>query len=212
MWRLPDRWGRFEGIEGLPVAIVGSQALVYVFNFTGGNLASLLHLTPAAFYGAQPWRLITFLFVPPETNFFWLCMWLYVTYIYADALETAWGSFRFTLFYAVGALATMAVALWPWAGYVPNGFLNTSLFLAFATLFPETELLLFFILPVKVKYLGYIAWFGLAFGLWAGSATTRLAILASLVNFILLLGPDIFDKIRLALEVRRNRRRWRGGE
>ena len=87
--------------------------------------------------------------------------------------------------------------------------LNTTLFLAFATLFPHYELLLFFILPVKVKYLAALTWLGLAWGLVIGNGATRVAIAASLVNYALFFGPQIWESVKLKAETYRNRRRFR---
>lgn len=207
MRRLPIRWGRFHGIEGLPLIIVATNALVYLFEMFNPGLVSQLVLSPRAVYHGEIWRLFTFLFVPPGMGLLFIAFWLYLLYVYASALENEWGTFRFTLYYAVGALATAAVGVIPVRGIVPNVFLNASLFLAFAALFPDFELLLFFILPVKIKYLGYLTWIILAFNFLSGGTLVRLAILAALLNYILFLGPDIWEGIQLRLQVYRNRRR-----
>ena len=156
MIRLPRRWGRLPGIEGLPLIIVASNAMVYIFEMFSPGLVPHLVLAPPAIYDGQLWRLLTFLFVPPRQSPFSMFFWLYLLYIYASALENEWGSFRFTLFYLVGAAATAAVGFVHVFGIVPNIYLNASLFLAFTALFPDFELLLFFVLPLKVKYLGYL--------------------------------------------------------
>jgi hypothetical protein len=69
---------------------------------------------------------------------------------------------------------------------------------------------LFFILPVKVKYLALLTWLGLAWSFMTGSLVTRVAIAASLVNYALFFGPSLWQALLLKVEVWRNRRRFRG--
>ncbi|HRY28665.1 MAG TPA: hypothetical protein P5079_01360 [Elusimicrobiota bacterium] len=207
--RLPDRLGRFEGVTDLPLIIVASNAVVSLFEWVRPGLTPMLTLSPAAVWAGEFWRLLTFLFVPPPLSPLFLLFWLYILYIYADALETEWGSFRFTVYYLLGALATAAVGFFPAHGTIPNVYLNASLFLAFATLFPTFELLLFFVLPVQVRYLGYLTWAWLGWSFLTGGLLTRLAILAGLINYILLLGPDLRERLMLRWQTYRNRRRWK---
>lgn len=208
--KLPERWGSFHGIEGLPLIIVASNGLVYLFEMVKPGLTPFLTLLPPALYAGELWRLATFLFVPPAASPIFMLFWLYLLYVYADALEREWGAFRFTGYYAVGVFATAAVGFFPAWGAVPNVFLNASLFLAFAALFPDFELLLFFILPLKVKYIGYFTWVMLVWAFLSGGWQTRLAVLAGLVNFFLFFGPDSWSGLRLRWQVYQNRRRWTG--
>jgi hypothetical protein len=209
MKRLPDRLGPFEGIDGLPMIIVASNALVYLFELMQPGLMGTLVLSPGAVAAGEWWRLLTFLFVPPPMSPLFMLFWLYLLHTYASALEEEWGTFRFTAFYFVGAGLTALLGFVPAHGLVPNVYLNASLFLAFAALFPDFELLLFFVLPLKVKYLGYATWLWMGWSFLTGGALERLAVAAAVANYLLLLGPDLWDKAALFLEVRRNRRRWR---
>lgn len=209
MPRFPSRWRAFEGIEGLPLIIVASNALVFLFDLVQPGLTAFLRLSHPALAAGEYWRLVTFLFVPPPMNPLFMVFWLYLVFLYANALERAWGSFRFTLYYLVGSLATAAVGFFPSPEPVPNAYLNASLFLAFTALFPDMELLLFFILPVKVKLLGYLTWVWLAWDFWAMGPTTRLAIAAAILSYLVLLGPALRERAMLRWQVFRNRRRWK---
>lgn len=212
--RLPERWGSFQGIEGLPHIIVLSNAIVYVFDLFQPGLIADLVLVPAAVHGGEWWRLLTFLFVPPPLpqtwSLLWLAVWLMVLHNVATALENAWGSFRFTVYFLAGAVATALLAVFPWPTVVTNGYLQMSLLLAFATLFPNEIFLLFFVLPVKAKWLAIFTAAAMGWSFLVGGWVTRAVVTASLVNYALLLGPDLWEKGKLWLEVRRNRRRWPG--
>ncbi len=204
--RLERIFGRWT-IPNFPLFIVAANAVIYFLSQAQPEFTSKLYLEPDALRTGQWWRAVTFLFLPPDMSFFWLLLWLYVLFLYSTALEQEWGEFRFLFFYAVGALATVLTSLWIDAPLF-NMALNTTLFLAFARLFPESELLLFFILPVKVKYLGLFAW---AMTLWmfiTGSMVARAEIAASLFNYFLFFGMGLFQSARLRFEVWKNRRRW----
>ena len=212
--RLPEQWGSFRGIEGLPHIIVLSNALVYVFDLFRPGLINDLLLIPSLVHAGEWWRLVTFLFVPPPLPqtwpFLWLAVWLLVLHNVATALENAWGSFRFTVYFFSGAAATMLTAALPWPVVITNGWLQASLFLAFATLFPDEIFLLFFIIPVRAKWLAVFTAAGMAWAFLTGGLVTRIVVAASLFNYILFLGPGLWGRARLWREVRRNRRRWPG--
>jgi membrane associated rhomboid family serine protease len=171
---------------------------------------SAVLLDPAAIHAGEWWRVVTFLFVvPPQWSPLAVFFWLYLLYQYAQALENEWGEFRFCLFYLLGAASTATAALFIVGQTLSNIPLNTTLFFAFASLFPEFELLLFFVIPVRVKYLAWLIWIGLAWSFVTGGFVSRVGIAASLFNYVLFFGPTLWEKIRLKVEVYKNRRRFR---
>ena len=194
-----DRLERIFGgwtIPNFPLFIVMATAAIYFLNQAQPTFVYRLLLEPDAVRSGELWRLFTFLFVPPSTmSLLWMILWLYVMFLYANALEQEWGEFKFLVFYGVGALATVAAAM---IFDVPLGnmALYTTLFLAFATLFPEAELLLFFVLPVKVKYLGWLVWAIMVWTLIRGGFDTRVGIAASLLNYALFFGPELIRSWR----------------
>lgn len=118
----------------------------------------------------QIWRVVTFLIQAPDSsNIFFMLVSVYLYYMIGTSLENAWGSFRFNLFYFSGVLFNMLAAiiifivLLVWSGGIihftyPIGleYIHLSMFLAFATIYSDAQVLLFFVIPVKIKYL---AWF-----------------------------------------------------
>jgi len=205
-----ERRFHFVAIPQFPLFIATANGLIYLMAQFQPVFVQRLTLDPAALAAGEWWRSCTFLFVPPmNINPIFLVFWLLLLYQFAQALENAWGEFRFFFFYLVGAVATVLGAVLISHTPIGNVFLNTTLFLAFATLFPDFELLLFFILPVKVKYMAAFFWLTTAFYFWAGPFGTRVAIAASLTNYGLFFGADIWRAARLRWEVFRNRRRFR---
>jgi membrane associated rhomboid family serine protease len=207
--KLERRFGNWA-IPQFALFIVLANALIYVLSQIRPDFVYQLTLDPEAIrQGREYWRIVTFLFVPPPLGLLWMMLWLFVFYQFAQALEQEWGEFRFCLFYVIGALATIIAALCM-GETLSNLPLNTTVFLAFATLFPNLELLLFFIIPIKVKYLAIFTWVGLLWSFIVGNMVTRVAILASLVNYLMFFGPGLWQTLLLKIEVYKNRRRFRG--
>jgi len=192
-------------IPQFPLFIAVAPAVVYVLKLTRPEFLDRLKLNPAAIRDGELWRVFTFLFVPPWDNLLMLMLWLFVTYQFAQALEQAWGAFRFCFFYLFGAIVTALAAVFWINAPLSNAPLNTSLFLAFATLYPDVEVLLFFIIPLKVKYLAWLTWLGVLISFIFGNNITRVGITASLANYLLFFGPSIWNTLTLKWHVYRNR-------
>ncbi|MFA5976210.1 MAG: rhomboid family intramembrane serine protease [Elusimicrobiota bacterium] len=207
--RLERHIGRWS-IPEFPLFIVVANGAIYLLSQVQPAFLSQLLLDPDAVRAGQWWRIVTFLFVPPFAgSLILLVFWLYLLYTYAHALEQEWGEFQFCFFYLIGAAATAIAALFIARDTISNVPLNTTLFLAFATLFPNVELLLFFVLPVKVKYIAWVLWGMSGVSLVMGSFVTRVAIAASLLNYLLFFGPELLEALKLRVQVARNRRRFR---
>jgi hypothetical protein len=188
--KLERRFG-WLGIPNLMGYIVGLNALVYVLSYTSpGGALGRLALDPYLIMQGEVWRLVTFIFIPPATSILWIVFILYFYYIVGIGLEREWGSFRFTLYYVVGMAATIAAAFITGRGATAL-YLNLSLFLAFAHLYPNFEVLLFFIVPVKVKYLAWLNWAYIGFTVLTAPLAYKAAALVSIVNYFLFFGGEI---------------------
>jgi membrane associated rhomboid family serine protease len=204
---LERRFGEWA-IPQFPLFIAVAPAAVYFLAQSRPEFITRLTLDPAAIRAGEWWRMLTFLFLPPSQNVLWMLIWLFVTYQFAQALEQAWGAFRFCFFYLFGALVTALAAIFVVNAPLSNAALNTSLFLAFATLYPDVEVLLFFIIPLKVKYLAWVTWAMVLVSFVLGDNVLRVGIAASLVNYLLFFGSQIWHAITLRWDVYRNRRRF----
>lgn len=221
------------GIPNLMLIVVAGTAFVYLLDmFSGGvSLSGLLSFSPYYIFRGQIWRLITFVFVPMNGNMLFLLISLYFYYFIGSSLEREWGSTKFTVFYAMGVLLNVIVGLLlylpaagimgPAAGYLVTAsmtYVNLSLFFAFATLYPDMQLLLFFILPVKVKWLAWIDAAIFAWGILSsltGVFSYGLVALAdvfipiiAILNYLLFFWSDIRDFLRMrAGQAKRQRSR-----
>jgi membrane associated rhomboid family serine protease len=183
--RLERRLGRYA-IPNLIVYVVVGMAVVWVLLLSRPEGVGRLVLDMDAVRRGQVWRLVTFLFIPQGSSPIWVLVNLYFTWWVGSSLEQHWGAFKFNVYYFIGAIGTIAAALI--AGPTSNTWLHSSLFLAFATTFPDVQILLFFILPIRVKWLGLIAALGIAFAFAVGTWGTRASIVAALINYVLFFG------------------------
>jgi len=207
--KLERKFGRYA-IQDLMLYIVILNAVVFFTNFLvpQSNLYGKFALIPSRVLHGEIWRLVTFLFLPSTTSPIQIVFTLYFYYLVGSNLEHQWGSFRFNLYYLIGVLSTIAAAF---IGRSPvtAEHLNLSLFLAFAYLFPNFEILLFFILPIKVKYIGWFNWAFLAFSILFNPWPWKLSAIASIVNYLVFFGPDLIQSLKLRRTTYKNRKRFR---
>lgn len=202
-----ERRLRRMAVPNLMNYIVGGMAICYVLMMVMPGLYSLLGLSRAAVFRGQIWRLVTFIFIPGGTSVFSLLLSLYFYWMIGSTLESQWGTFKFNLFYFTGVIGAILAALI--TGYSNNSYLNLSMFLVFASMFPDYQVLLFFILPVKMKYLALL---DVALYLWmflTGGWSTRVTILLCLANVFLFVGGDLINTVRREMGYWKTRRNFR---
>ncbi|MBN1854907.1 MAG: hypothetical protein JW829_19390 [Pirellulales bacterium] len=204
--RLEQRFGRFA-IPNLTLIFIIGQALIYAIDYLrtsqgGDPVIGRIAFVPAHVMAGEVWRIVTFLFMPPQLNpIFALIYWM-VFNLMGTALENQWGIFRYNLFLFIGAFASMAAAFLVPNMPATNMFLYNSVFLAFAFLFPDFVFHLFFILPIRVKWLAWIDWLLLGIACLTLSWDvhgwiSRVMILASVTNFFLFFGQEIWYRFRM---------------
>lgn len=214
MWldHLEKRFGKFA-IPGLIRIVVGFNALVFVLQIINPYFIDLIDLDPQKVMQGEVWRLVSYIFIPriqPGAAFSLLLVLiaLWILWIMGEGLEEAWGSFKLNAFYFCGMFG-VTVAAFFFGGGASNLYLNLSIFFAFATLYPNHVFYLFLILPVKVKWL---AWLAVAFvvvlPLAGGTWAMRLAIVASLGNYLLFFGPDLLRNWREQQKIMERRRKF----
>lgn len=169
-------------------------ALMMIMPTIGYRLYSLMTLTRSGLFSGQIWRIITFIFVPPSSSPVFIIFSLYFYYMIGTSLEYRWGKVKFNLYYVIGMAAAVIACLL--TGYASNAYLNLSLFFAFAAMFPDEQVLLFMILPIKMKYLAVLDAALYTYQFIVGSASTRVTIVLCLLNVFLFMGGDLINTIR----------------
>ena len=189
-------------IPGLMRYIVIGNVLVFLLDlFSSGGAAlgtGLFSFNANAILHGQVWRVITFIFVPyTSRNLFLLLLTLYFYYFIGTALEREWGANKFTIFYFFGVILNILIGFL--VGTASMYYVNMSMFFAFATLYPDLQFLLFFIIPVKAKWLAWIdgAYFAIAVVrfLIAGQFLYALIPIVAVLNYLLFFASDIGGKV-----------------
>ncbi|HZP88556.1 MAG TPA: hypothetical protein VFB54_17220 [Burkholderiales bacterium] len=193
--QLERKLDRFA-IRNLTLYLVGGQGLALVLGLSQPAMLQNMLLIPEAVMDGQWWRLLSFVFTPPFGNPILAVFALYFLYFMGGSLENQWGTFRYNLYVLIGFVMTIAAAFAFPFGAASNVYITGSIFLAFAYLYPEFQILLFLIIPVKVKWLAWLTWAGYAYSLVFGDWNTRLLVLASITNFLVFFGRDLFYRAR----------------
>ena len=189
-------------IPNLILFLVGGQTAALVLSLASERFLAEIVLAPGLVMRGEVWRLASFVFFPPSfsptssISLLLALVGIYVTYLFGQALQARWGDFRFNLYVLVWWLATIAASFAFPHGYATNFMLIYSISFAFAYTFPDFELLLFFVLPVKAKWLGILAAVGLIFTLGKGGAPELAMGGAGVLNFFLFCGPDMLLRVR----------------
>ena len=207
--RFCARHPRF-GIPDLMRWIVIGNVAVYVLMLltmrADANALSFLYLDGSKVLRGEIWRIVTFIFVPASSSPFWLAVSLYFYYWIGTSLERQWGTARFNLYYWSGvlltAIVTIAASAISGTGYPVGGteYVNLSMFLAFAFLFPDTRLLLFFFIPVKIKWLAWLDaalfLFDIIRYLMLGAWGYALIPVVAILNYFLFFWDDLMAILR----------------
>ena len=190
--RLERRFGKYA-IRNLPLYIVIMYAVGSVLNLIsrGEFYYTWLSLNPYLITHGQPWRIVTFLIAAPTTSIIFLIFVLLFYYSICQELSNVWGAFRFNLYFICGVLASVIAAFLVYMIYpspyiyMDTYYLNLSFFLAYAAIFPEAQVYLYGILPLKVKWLAYLDVAFLVYAFVRGGLGDRISIVVSLLNFLL---------------------------
>jgi hypothetical protein len=188
--RLERRLGRFA-IPNLTYYLVGLTGLVFILSMARPQFLYALVFHPRLIVDhLQIWRAFTFLFIPRTNSVLWIVFELWFLWLVGNSLEGAWGAFKFNVYFFMGVLGTIAAAFALGTG-TSSEFIYESLFLAFATLFPEYQILIF-IFPVRAKWLGFLTAAILGWQAIAGGMVVRVAIGVAVANYLLFFGTHLW--------------------
>lgn len=190
--KMERKYGRYA-IHNLPMFIIATYAAGYLLQLLVPEMIGFLTLEPYYILRGQVWRIVTWILIPPSRLDIFTIIMLFFYYSVGQALERTWGAFRFNVYIFSGMIFTILgafvlYAMFPGYGiglFFSTYYINMSIFLAFALTYPDMQVMLYFLFPIRMK------WMGIIYGVllvadfiragWAG----RVAIIASLLNFIL---------------------------
>lgn len=190
-------------IPNLMIYLIAAYCIGFVIYTVNPNFMLMLTLSPYHILHGQVWRLITWILMPTDTRVFSLLIMALLYYQLGSALERSWGTFRFNVYIFGGMLFTVIGAFVLYGIYAAAGtgsletislissltfttnYINLTIFLAFAVMYPEMQILLFFIIPVKMKWMAVVYAVLIAINLILTSWGGRIAIIMSILNFLI---------------------------
>lgn len=201
--KLERKLGRYA-IPNLMLWLIGAYGIGFILAQVAPGIFAYLLLSPYHILHGQIWRLVTWIFMPTDSNLFSLVIMAIFYYQLGTTLERNWGTFRFNVYIFGGMLFTVlgAFILYGIMAIIAGGaspelisysistgfstnFSTWSIFLAFALSYPDMQVLLMFVIPIKMKWMAIV--YGVLVVLefftsgWAG----KVSIVMSLLNFII---------------------------
>ena len=198
-------------IPNLTLYLIICYGIGYLMQYLVPAGYQYLMLDPFLVLKGQVWRLVPWILIPPDSsNIFFVLITLYLYYSLGGLLERIWGTYKYNVYlfsgllftilgafvlcgYSVlmGAQPTMYTGLYllnngsaVYFGQFSTYYINMSIFLACAASIPDVQVLLMFIFPIKVKWLGIVYGIILLVNCIQGGIATWIVVIFSLLNFL----------------------------
>lgn len=209
--RAERKYGKYA-IKNLSLYIIIGYVIGYALEYLLPTVYSYITLDPYLIIHGQIWRIVTWILSPPSSLSIFTIIMLFFYYSIGTSLERTWGAFRYNVyilsgvvFTVIGAFVIYFILKLTTAGqfgldpsdsamceylgtYISSMFstyyINMSIFLAFAASYPDMQVLLYFIIPIKVKWIALLDVVLLVYDFVVSGWPLRTAIIASLLNFI----------------------------
>ena len=206
--KLERKFGKYA-IPNLIVWLIGAYTIGFLLYAVSPGILNMLTLSPYHILHGQIWRLVTWILMPTETNLIFLLIMAMFYYQLGTTLERTWGTFRFNVYIFSGIIFTVIGAFILYGIYYLMNFdiflaapalaaqmsatmsygfsvnyINMSIFLAFAVMYPDMQVLLYFIIPIKMKWMAIVYGVLIVYHLVMGSWPARVSIVMSMLSFI----------------------------
>lgn len=183
------------GIPHLIKYITIANVAFWLIGAVKPGFISYLAFNPALILHGQVWRLVTFALYPPSTDILAFIAF-YFYYFIGSTLEEYWGTPQFNIYFFTGVVLTV---IYGFLMYFITGlsfnltaeYIYLSMFFSFAVLFPDMRVLLFYIIPVKIKYLAYIDAALFLYGVISMPFPVNLLPVVAVINFLIFCGGDL---------------------
>lgn len=193
--KMERKFGRYA-IPHLTQYIIITYVVGYVLMFAAKNVLGYLMLEPYYILHGQVWRLVSWLLIPPGGFDIFTIIMLFFYYSIGTTLERTWGAFRYNLYIFGGILLTIigsfvlyfilggGTVFALYGEYFSTYYISMSIFLGFALTYPNQQVMLYFIIPIKIKWLAYLDVLLLIYSMIQSTWIGRAMIICSLLNVI----------------------------
>lgn len=214
----PPKWLEYAerkfhwiAIPNLGMFLIALQAMGFAFlllksgsdPYAASAILQMLVLDPNAVLAGEVWRVVTFLTIP-LSNDIWMIFVLWFLYFVFSSLGRAWGDFKLTVYFLIAWLGAVAASLIFKVPVDSFLFIESTFFFALATLIPDFEIYILFVLPVKIKWVAlFSATMMILIPLLAGDWAYRLYVLIASLNYLLFFGPGFYNILRMEMRRRK---------
>ena len=186
------------GIPRLMLYVSIANAAFWVLSLVNTRIMYYLAFDPYLVLHGEVWRIVTFALCPPSTGMLALIA-IYFYYWIGTTLEQYWGTPQFTIYFFSGLILTILygflVYLFGYRVQITAEYVYLSMFFSFATLFPDMQVLLFFIIPVKMKWLALLDAAFFVFGILTTAFPLNLLPVVAILNYFIFCGGDLWRMI-----------------
>lgn len=188
--KMERKFGKYA-IRNLTTYIIITYMIGYFIYYLYPQLLQYLSLDPTLIFKGQVWRIITWIFIPPAKPGILTIVMLFFYYSIGGTLERTWGAFRYNVYILGGILITIIGALIfglvlgrsiSLLGAFNTYYISMSILFGYALTYPDHQIMLYFIIPLKVKWLAVLYLFTLAVDVMQNGWVARIGILCSLLN------------------------------
>lgn len=206
MSKFEKKFGKYA-IPNLTPILLLCYVVGYVIQIFNPYFVYFLTLDPYQILHGQVWRLVTWLFIPPSSISLFTLLMLWFYYNIGTVLERTWGTYKYNVYLFSGMLFTI-IASFLCMGVIyllkdmgilvlnmsmeqlflagsaafSTYYINISIYLAFAATYPDTQVLLMFVIPVKMKWMGILDLLIMIYELLVGVLFIKFAVGAALLN------------------------------
>ncbi|MBQ6371527.1 MAG: hypothetical protein IJJ22_00205 [Oscillospiraceae bacterium] len=192
------------GIKNLMRYIVIANVVIWILQFIKPRILNYFVFDPYLILQGQIWRLVSFMFIPVSTGFLALIAF-YFYYMIGNVLEVKWGTGRFTIYFFTGVILTLIYGFLLYfitevRYQVDAQFIYLSMFFSFAALFPDMQVLLFFIIPIKIKWLALVDAAIFVYSFVTTPFPFNLLPVVAVLNFLIFCWDDVRHDVLLIFE------------
>ncbi|MBM4302870.1 MAG: hypothetical protein FJ116_00160 [Deltaproteobacteria bacterium] len=198
----------FLGIPNLAPLICAMAILAFAAKAMGGASIERFLFDPDLVLQGQWWRLFGFPISDGLNNPIYLIFYVLYLYFVVNTLESQWGPGPLTVFLLLGYLSALAASFLTMQPISIWFHILENVSLAFGTLFPDLELYIYFILPVKAKWLALLAGALILFKFIFATLLGKLFISMTLFPYLLFFSPLLFNSLKTHYRVRKNRKKF----
>ena len=187
------------GIPNLIKYITIANVIFWLIGAVNPTLLSYLSFNPALILRGQIWRIVTFALYPPSTGILAFIAF-YFYYMIGSTLERYWGTAQFNIYFFTGIILTVLYGFIMYFVFRINfnltaEYIYLSMFFSFAVLFPNMQVLLFYFIPIKIKYLAYLDAALFIYSVFTTSFPANLLPVVAVLNFLIFCGGDLFPNL-----------------